>query len=166
VTLPPEVEPLAWLLGTWRGEGRGGYPSIDDFTYVEETTFTCPGKPFVAYRQATHDPDGAPLHSESGYLRPRPGGVVEAVVAEPIGLTEVYEGTLVGERLEFVSTQIARTPSAKDIRAVRRSLRLEGDALHVRVDMEAVGHPMGFHLAAELHRVGVDGLGVVDGLSR
>ena len=36
--LPAEVESLAWLLGTWRGEGHGGYPSIDDFEYVESPT--------------------------------------------------------------------------------------------------------------------------------
>ncbi len=91
--LPPEVEPLRWLLGTWVGEGRGVYPTVDDFAYREESTFMCPGKPFVAYSQRTWAPDGSPLHSETGYLRPRDRGV-EAVVAEPLGAVEVYAGTL------------------------------------------------------------------------
>ena len=56
--LPADVECLAWLLGTWRGEGHGGYPSIDDFAYVDETTFDCWGKPFVRYSQRTHLVDG------------------------------------------------------------------------------------------------------------
>jgi len=153
VTLPAEVEPLAWLLGTWRGEGAGGYPTVDDFTYVEETTFVCPGKPFVAYRQATWDPDGAPLHSEVGYLRPQGGGALEAVVAEPIGVVEVYAGTVSDREIDLVSTHVARTPSATEVTALRRSLRLEDGVLHVRLEMEAVGQPMGFHLAAELRRV-------------
>ena len=151
-TLPAPVEPLAWLLGTWRGEGRGEYPTIEDFDYVEETTFTCPGKPFVAYTQRTRTPDGTLLHSESGYLRPVGDGLVEAVVAEPIGVVEVYEGRVLGERLELVSTLVARTPTAKEITGVRRLLRLDDDILHVRLEMEAVGVPMQLHLEAGLRR--------------
>jgi hypothetical protein len=159
MTLPPEVEPLAWLLGTWRGSGRGAYPTVDDFTYTEETTFSCPGKPFVVYRQMTRDPAGAPLHSESGYLRPIGDGVVEAVVAEPIGVVEVYEGTVVDRRLDLASTLVGRTPTAIEVTALRRSLRLDGDVLHVRVEMAAVGHPMTFHLEAELARVDTSAAG-------
>ena len=151
-TLPAAVEPIAWLLGTWRGEGRGEYPTIGDFVYVEETTFTCPGKPFVAYSQRTRTPDGEPLHVESGYLRPVGVGLVEAVVAEPIGVVEVYEGRVVGTRLELVSTLVARTPTAKDITGVRRLLRLDDGILHVRLEMEAVGVPMQPHLEAGLRR--------------
>jgi hypothetical protein len=149
-TLPPEVEPLAWLLGTWAGEGRGVYPTIDDFAYGEETTFTCPGKPFVAYAQRTWAlDDGRPLHSETGYLRPRDGGV-EGLIAEPLGIVEVYAGTLEGEHLELRSTTIAATPTAKEITAVRRSLWREGGRLRIVVDMAAVGEPLQSHLDATL----------------
>jgi hypothetical protein len=54
--LAPAVEPLSFLLGTWTGQGRGAYPTIDDFVYAEETTFLCPDKPVVAYRQQTWVP--------------------------------------------------------------------------------------------------------------
>ncbi len=151
-TLPAAVEPLAWLLGTWKGEGRGEYPAIDDFDYVEETTFACPGKPFVTYTQRTRTPDGQPLHAETGYLRPVGDGAVEAVVSEPIGVVEVYEGRVLGERLELVSTLVARTPTAKDVTGVRRLLRLDDGILHVRLEMEAMGAPMQLHLEAGLRR--------------
>lgn len=152
-TLPPEVQPLEWLLGTWRGEGRGVYPTIDDFTYGEETTFSCNGKPFVAYSQRTWAlDDERPFHGETGYLRPRGAGV-EAVIAEPIGIVEVYAGTLAGEELELRTTTIASTPTAKSITDVRRSFRLDGDRLHVVVDMAAVGEPLLPHLDTVLTRV-------------
>ena len=149
--LPPEVEPLRWLLGTWAGEGRGVYSTVDDFAYREESTFVCPGKPFVAYTQRTWAPDGSPLHSETGYLRPRDGGV-EAVVAEPLGAVEVYAGTLDGSHLELTSTTVATTPTAKSITAVRRELWLEGNDLRVVVDMAAVGQDLQHHLDARLRR--------------
>jgi hypothetical protein len=145
---------LAWLLGTWRGEGRGGYPSIDDFDYLEETVFECEGKPRVDYVQRTRLAGGVPGHSERGFLRVPAGGAVEAVIATGGGAVEIDEGTVMGTRLELVSTRVACTPSAKVVRALRRVVELDGDVLRVHVDMEAVGHPMGFHLDAELRRSG------------
>jgi THAP4-like, heme-binding beta-barrel domain len=152
-TLPPEVEPLTWLLGTWHGEGRGAYPTIDDFTYREETTFGCIGKPFVTYSQRTWSlgDGGRPLHSETGYLRPRGGGV-EAVIAEPSGIVEVCAGALDGERLDLRTTVVSSTPTAKEITDVRRVLALESGRLRVLVDMAAVGQPLCFHLDATLDR--------------
>lgn len=150
-TVPADVKPLSWLLGTWRGEGRGSYPTIDDFIYREETSFVCPGKPFVAYSQRTWAPDGSPLHSETGYLRPRGEGV-EAVVAEPIGCVEVYAGALTNSRLELTSTMVGTTPTAKSITEVRRTLWLEEDLLHYVVDMAAVEQALQFHLEAVLQR--------------
>ena len=86
---------LAPLLGTWRGSGAGDYPTIEPFAYVEELTFTNWGKPFVAMVQRTRDATtDEPLHVETGYLRPQPGGVVELVVAQPSGILESLEGPL------------------------------------------------------------------------
>ena len=38
--LNPALKPVAFLLGTWRGEGEGQYPSIKPFRYREEIRFT------------------------------------------------------------------------------------------------------------------------------
>lgn len=28
--------PGSWLVGTWRGEGKGEYPTVKDFSYTEQ----------------------------------------------------------------------------------------------------------------------------------
>jgi hypothetical protein len=151
--LHPDLEPLAALIGRWKGEGRGAYPTIDDFTYQEEVAFSHSGKPFLAYTQRTWAlDDGRPLHSEAGYLRPQPGGRVELVLAQPAGIVEVHQGTVSGGHVALASTLVARTPSAKDVEAVRRILDVDVDSLRYVVEMAAMGRPLQHHLAAELHR--------------
>lgn len=54
---------LARLVGTWRGDGFGCYPTIADFTYTDEITFTDIGKPFLHFVQRTWI-KGEPRHTE------------------------------------------------------------------------------------------------------
>ena len=153
--LHPELEPLAGLLGTWRGEGAGEYPTISSFRYGEEVRFWHVGKPFLAYAQRTWSlEDGRPLHAESGYWRAKPGGVVELVLAHPTGIVEVQEGRLDGGRIELHSTAMATTATAKQVTAVTRRFDLAGDRLGYTLAMAAVGLPLQHHLAAELQRTG------------
>jgi hypothetical protein len=42
--LQPDCAPVAWLLGTWRGNGHGDYPTIDQLG--QECIFTHDGRPF------------------------------------------------------------------------------------------------------------------------
>lgn len=150
------IAALAPLLGTWTGRGTGDYPTIEPFGYLEEVTFGHVGKPFLSYTQRTRSPEGAPLHAETGYLRVPSTGRAELVLAQPSGITEIDEGPLRvdgdGLTLELTSQSVGRTSSAKEVVAVRRSIRVAGDQLTYTVDMAAVGRPLQHHLSATLHR--------------
>jgi hypothetical protein len=151
----PDVTPIAFLLGTWRGEGKGDYPTITAFAYGEEVRFWHIGKPFLAYSQRTWAlDDGRPLHAEAGYWRPQPGGRLEVVLAHPTGVAEIQEGTVADGRIELSTTSVARTASAKEITALTRRYELTTpDILRYSVGMAAVGQSLQVHLTAELRRL-------------
>jgi hypothetical protein len=152
--LHPDVAQLAFLLGTWRGEGEGGFPTMEPFRYREELTFDHVGDPFLLYAQRSWSPDDeAPLHLERGFLRPGGPGRLELTLAHPLGLTEIAEGTHDGAALAFESTHVGRTATGSAVRAVRRSYRVDGDAMSYELDLEMDGVPMTRHLRAALRRV-------------
>ena len=155
--LHPGVAALMPLLGTWSGRGAGEYPTIEPFSYLEEVTFGHVGKPFLVYSQRTRaGDDGRPLHAETGYLRVPSPDRVELVLAHPTGITEIQEGTLSAAgstlELEMSATAIGRTSSAKEVTALSRSIRVDGDELTYTLRLGAVGQPLQHHLAATLHR--------------
>ena len=157
VDLHPGIAALAPLLGTWSGRGGGDYPTIAAFDYLEEITFAHVGKPFLSYTQRTRSPDGQPMHAEAGYLRAPKPGVVELVLAQPSGVTEIDEGTIANESgalvIELASASVGLTSTAKDVVAIHRSLRITEGELTYTVSMAAMGQPLQQHLAAVLHRM-------------
>ena len=153
-----DIQPLAALLGTWRGEGEGSYPTIEPFRYSEEVSFTHVGKPFLAYRQATVNlATGLPSHAEAGYWRPAGEGRVELVMAHPTGVVEIEEGTVEalpeGVRLNLRSTAVACAGTAKSVLTLQRDVEVVGDTLRYDLAMGAVGQDHQHHLSATLRRV-------------
>lgn len=156
--LHPDLAALAGLVGTWHGRGHGDYPTIEAFDYLEQVTFGHVGKPFLAYSQRTrHAVSDQPLHAEAGYLRPGDGrDVVELVIAQPTGITEVHTGTLEIEDGRVVvdvrCDAPGLTPTARRVTAVRRRMLVDGDVLAYDLWMGHADTPETHHLAAMLHR--------------
>jgi hypothetical protein len=157
--MPPalheDVRVFAFLLGTWRGEGSGGYPTIEPFTYREEVVFEHVGDPFLLYRQESWSPSGEPVHFERGFLRPGEApGWLELCLAHPIGVTEMAHGRLDGSSFDLTSDEadIGHTRTGLDVRGLRRRYRVEDDGLSYALDMATGDTPMAFHLEATLRR--------------
>lgn len=157
--LVPGLAPLACLLGSWRGGGRGEYPTIDAFDYGEWMRFEHVGDGFLLSSQRSWlAGDGSPLHFERGFWRPGDSAErVEVTLAHPLGLTEVAEGTVTTTgpvtTIEVATGTIGRTSTGMDVVGLVRRYRVEGDALRYEIDMATGSTPMTRHLAAELHRV-------------
>jgi hypothetical protein len=157
----PDLAPLSFLLGRWEGVGKGDYPTIEAFDFVQEITFTHNGKPFLIYNSRSWllEADGAkgrPLAMETGFWRPRPGNHLEVLLTHPTGITEVYLGEVSGTKIEMATDAVVRTESAKEVTAGKRLYGMvdsqrEGEKdLAYAYDMAAVGQPLQPHLWARL----------------
>ncbi len=151
--LNPALAPVAFLLGTWRGEGEGQYPSIKPFRYREEIRFTHNGKPFLIYTQQTEAIDtGQAMHREAGYLRPVGGGQVEFVIAQPIGYAEISLGRVDGQRIDVDCASVGRTPTAKPVTSISRSFWMDGETMRYELKMGMEGAAAVRHLTASFLR--------------
>jgi hypothetical protein len=154
--LHEDVAALSFLLGTWRGMGTGGYPTIEPFEYREELAFEHVGDAFLLYRQESWSPADEPVHFERGFLRPGDSpDTVELCLAHPIGVTEIAHGTLAGTTIEFDATSqdIARSRTGMRVQGLRRRYQVAGDELAYQLDLATADTPMTLHLEAALRRV-------------
>lgn len=148
---------LSRLIGTWRGPGRGEYPTIEPFTYTEEVVLSDPGRTFLTYSQRTWAADGTPKHAETGFVRAVSAERAEWVIVSPTGVLEslVARPQLDGPALvlDFAAEQVVITATAKSVTGTWRRLRITDASLDYSMDMAAVGLGRTFHLAASLVRI-------------
>jgi hypothetical protein len=161
--IPANIHPscarLAWLIGTWAGNGHGEYPGIDAFEFGQEVVFQQDGRPFIHYfsRSWIIDENGAKVREaaqETGFLRPQEDGTLEVVLAHNLGFVEVWHGELHEEhpRFEIATDAVVRTATAKDYTAGKRLYGyVNGDLLYA-YDMAAEGHELQPHTHAQLVR--------------
>jgi THAP4-like, heme-binding beta-barrel domain len=98
--LSPDLYPLAWLVGTWRGAGVMAYPDIPERSVVVDVELTHDGGPYLAYsstisllegelpdREQPFDAadlvPGTVWSRESGFWRPSSDGEAVPVVGAP-----------------------------------------------------------------------------------
>jgi hypothetical protein len=152
----PFVEPVGFLLGEWAGSGEGLWSP--GFSFSDHVVFTGDdegGRPIVEMRQVTTGADGAPSHSEVGFLMCRPDGAVFATVAQPSGITEALAGRVSApERLELSSVEIGHAPETDPVTATARRLYLEDGSLVLEVDISVGNEGLAPHTRSVLRRVG------------
>jgi hypothetical protein len=152
--LHPDAQALAFLLGTWRGEGEGEWPRGEPFRYGEEMTFEHVGEPFLMYSQRSWSPeDEGPIHFERGFLRPGGSGRVEFVLAHPLGIAEVAEGTVRGELIEVATTAVALTGTAKAVTELSRRIEGRDGELRYELHMAMRDIALTSHVRSRLSRV-------------
>jgi len=155
--LHPDCTPIAWLLGTWHGNGHGDYPTIEPFQFGQELIFTHDGRPFFHYlsRAWIVDEQGEKVRDaaiETGFLRPKADGSLEVVLAHNTGFIEIWYGRAEGAKIEIATDAVGRTATAKEVTAGHRLYGLvEGDLLWT-YDMAAVGQQLQPHLWGRLVR--------------
>jgi 5'-nucleotidase len=148
------------LEGTWQGEGRGGYLTIDSFDYREKLVFTRRDESTSAYEQRTEKRmDGTKefvtSHWESGFISILENGDLELVNAQSGGQGEALIGHIQTldpiTRIHFVSKALMN-----DARMVSttRVFELEGDQLRYEMEMSTTKvNDLTWHLAITLERV-------------
>lgn len=155
----PDCARLAWLIGTWVGNGHGQYEGIEPFQFGQELIFQQDGRPFIHYmsRSWIVDADGNHVREsaqETGFIRPQPDGTIEFLMTHSTGVVEIWHGEIHGEqpRFEIVTDAVARTATAKEYAGGKRLYGyVNGDLLYA-FDMAAMGKELQPHTHAQLVR--------------
>jgi hypothetical protein len=161
--IPENIHPscarLAWLIGTWAGNGHGEYPGIQPFEFGQEVVFQQDGRTFIHYFSRAWIVDAEGNHvreaaQETGFLRPQEDGTLEMVMAHHLGFVEIWLGEIHPDqpRFEIVTDAVARTASAKEYVAGKRLYGYVGGDLLYAFDMAAQGHELQSHTHAQLVR--------------
>ncbi|WBB94444.1 FABP family protein [Verrucosispora sp. WMMC514] len=161
--LHPALDGLLPYIGVWRGRGRGGFPTIEDFDFAQEIRISHDGRPFLHYESRAWllDEQSRPVRPagrEVGWWRPvldgdRATDELEALLTTPTGVMELHLGRRKGTQVEFVTDAVVRTSTAKEVTAGHRLFGIVEGALLYAQDMAAVGQPLSPHLSARLIRV-------------
>ena len=157
--LHPDLMPLAWLVGSWRGKGRGEYPNVPGFQFAQEVSFNHDGRPFLNYFSRSWIIDDnneiiKPAASEVGFWRVKENNVLEVILAHNTGIAEGWVGIVKGAKIQLEMDQGYSSPSAKIVTAGSRLYGLVEGELFTSYDMAAEGQTLQAHLWSSLERQG------------
>lgn len=180
--LSPEVRPLAWLVGQWRGRGELSYPGIDRTSFIQDLVVDDDGGPYLRATTTIHltpdvrdvdpaspiavsddEPRGQLWSTETAYWRVPPQEradgdplELEVLVADPAGHLSVYVGQAQSGRVDLASDLVARTQTAAVVTAGRRLFgQVDGDLMWVW-EMAALGQELQPYISARLSRIEVE----------
>ncbi|GAB2471452.1 FABP family protein [Xylanimonas ulmi] len=165
--LAPEVYPLAWLVGGWRGEGVIEHPAVGKRAFVNDVVFDHDGGPYLRYESTVRvleagPDDGTVWSTETGYWRvssDRPEGLDEAshalevLLADASGRLSLFLGVVGNGRIDLATDFVARTATASEVTAAKRVYGLVEGSLLWAEDLAAFGHPLRSYASAQLARV-------------
>ncbi|MDE0572255.1 FABP family protein [Demequina sp. B12] len=167
--LAPEIYPLAWLVGRWRGFGEIDYPGIPQAEIVQDIVFDHDGGPYLTYTCTTslkNDDGGAGQvwSVESGFWRvapQTPEGIelqdfqhpLEIVLTEASGVLTCYMGAVGNGRIDMATRFAAATESGPEVRGGTRMYGLVEGELMWAWDLAAFGHDLQSYMSARLARV-------------
>lgn len=152
------IKPLSWLLGKWKGDGVGKYPTIKDFTYTEELTFSHVGQPNIQFSFFSRNSKTMkPMHHELGFIRFKPGtSHCALLIAHNFGVSEVEEGEFTDTEIRTESHTVGRLSFGKppETKKIKRVFSKTGDdSLEQVVFMETANSPMTEHLRVTYKKV-------------
>lgn len=155
--LHEDLYPLAWLVGTWRGKGRGEYPGIEPFEYLHEVSFNHDGRGFLNYFSRTWLIDGngeitSPFELETGFWRAKPKKVLELVLAFSTGRGEGWVGLHDGPKIQMAMDQGYASPSGAVIESGSRLYGLVEGELFYAYDVGMDGHDLQSYMWSTLER--------------
>lgn len=97
--LSPDLYPLAWLVGTWRGQGVIKYPGIDEAVFVNDVTFDHDGGPYLRYESTIRVLDNQPTATDPAVgLWPDIDASIDDDVAATVWSTETGYWRVSSER--------------------------------------------------------------------
>lgn len=154
--LHADLNPLAWLVGTWRGKGKGEVGS-ETFDYAHEIVFNHDGRNFLNYfsRSWILDKDGEivkPAASEVGFWRPKPNRTLEVLITHSMGINEGWVGIYDGPKIQLAFDRGYSAPSASEVSGGHRLYGLVEGQLFFAYDMELPNQELQPHIWSTLER--------------
>jgi hypothetical protein len=167
-----DLLPVAWLVGTWRGNGfvverehaDGG--GVVEVPVELELTFRHTGSAVLGYavRITRH---GVEEDGEVGWWRIRPDAEdltrvhLEVLLAHPTGVVEVYVGEAAEATVHLATDLVAHTETGVPVAAARRQYGIRSNTLVFVIDEATGADGLQSRLSGQLERVpgtGWDGI--------
>ncbi|MDR0482641.1 MAG: FABP family protein [Cellulomonadaceae bacterium] len=181
--LAPEVYPMAWLVGRWRGAGFVEYPSIPKRKVIAEASFISDDGPYLRYTMTLRELDtevlgtsgsqeadyvvgedatGPVFACETGFWRTSAEPLeglddnehhIEVFSADSAGRVTVFQGWIGHGRSELASQKVVRTESGAAVTASRRMYGFVEGRLVWHEELAAFGEELAAFSSGQMWRV-------------